>query len=66
MADYGMTFRTFKHGALHGFITGMLFLFPVLAINALFERKSWKYIIINSAYWLLCVTIMGGIVCGWI
>lgn len=66
MADYGMAFRTFKHGALHGFITGMLFLFPVLAINALFERKSWRYIIINSAYWLLCVTIMGGIVCGWI
>ena len=66
MADYGMAFRTFKHGALHGFLGGILFLFPVMAINALFERKSWKYILINSSYWLICVTIMGGIVCGWI
>jgi hypothetical protein len=66
MADYSMAFRTFKHGALHGFLGGILFLFPVMAINALFERKSWTYIFINSAYWLICVTIMGGIVCGWI
>jgi hypothetical protein len=66
MEDYGMAFRTFKHGALHGFLGGVLFLFPVMAINALFERKSWKYILINSAYWLISVTIMGGIVCGWI
>jgi hypothetical protein len=65
MADYGLAFRTFKHGTLHGFMAGVLILFPVMAINALFERKSWKYIFINSAYWLLCVTIMGGIVCGW-
>jgi len=66
MADYGMAFRTFKHGALHGFMSGLFFLFPVMAINALFERKSWKYIFINSAYWLISVTIMGSIVCGWI
>ncbi|MCX7551297.1 DUF1761 domain-containing protein [Xanthomarina sp. F2636L] len=66
MADYGMAFRTFKHGALHGFIAGILLLFPVMAINAMFERKRWKYIFINSSYWLICVTIMGGIVCGWI
>src|SRR5690606_25174383 len=23
MADYGMAFRTFKHGALHGFMSGL-------------------------------------------
>jgi len=23
MADYGTAFRTFKHGALHGFLTGI-------------------------------------------
>lgn len=66
MEDYGMAFRTFKHGALHGFIAGVLLLFPIMAINGLFERKSWKYIFVNSGFWLLCTIIMGGIVCGWV
>ena len=65
MDDYGTTFRTFKHGALHGFMTGLLFTFSLIVINALFERKSWKYILINSGYWLITLTIMGGIICGW-
>ena len=65
MSDYGNTFRTFKHGALHGFMSGLFFAFPIMAINAMFERKSWKYILINSGYWLVCLTIIGAIVCGW-
>ncbi len=28
MADYGMAFRTFKHGALHGFIAGLFLALP--------------------------------------
>lgn len=65
MADYGIAFRTFKHGALHGFMTGIFLAFPMIATNALFERKSWKYTFINSGYWLICFTIMGGIICAW-
>lgn len=65
MLDYGTAFRTFKHGALHGFFTGLFLAFPMVATNALFERKSWKYTFINSGYWILCFTIMGGIICAW-
>lgn len=65
MADYGTAFRTFKHGALHGFITGLFFAFPMIATNAIFERKSWKYTFINSGYWTVCFMIMGGIICAW-
>jgi hypothetical protein len=65
MADYGTAFRTFKHGAFHGFLTGLFLAFPMIATNALFERKSWKYTFINSGYWLICFTIMGGIICAW-
>jgi hypothetical protein len=65
MADYGTAFRTFKHGALHGFMTGLFFAFPMLAINGLFERKSWKYIFVHAGYWILTLTIMGGIICAW-
>ena len=66
MADYGTAYRTFKHGALHGFMTGFLLAFPLVAINGLFERKSWKYILINSGYWILSLTIIGAIISGWV
>lgn len=66
MADYGTAFRTYKHGALHGFMTGVLLAFPMVAINALFERKSWAYIFIHAGYWIACLTIIGAIVCGWV
>lgn len=66
MADYGTAYRTFKHGALHGFMTGLFLALPLVGINSLFERKSWKYILINSGYFIVCLTIMGGILCGWV
>ncbi|MBR9844614.1 MAG: DUF1761 domain-containing protein [Algicola sp.] len=66
MDDYGNAFRTFKHGALHGAIAGIFMFTPVIAINGMFERKSWKYILINGMYWTLSLTIMGAIVCGWV
>lgn len=65
MNDYGKAFRTFKHGALHGLISGLFFAFPIIAINGLFERKTWKYICIHAGYWTVCLTIIGSIVCGW-
>ena len=61
MAKYGTNFRTFKHGALHGFMTGLFFAMPVLAINAMFERKGFKYVAINAGYWMVSLALMGGI-----
>ena len=63
MDDYGMAYRTFKHGALHGFISGLFFALPIIGVNGLFERKSWKYILIHAGFWTVCLTLMGGIVC---
>ncbi len=65
MADYSDVFRSFKHGALHGFISGLFIALPIIGTNALFERKSAKYIFINSGYWIVTLTIMGAIICGW-
>jgi hypothetical protein len=65
MAEFGGKFRTFGHGAIHGLLAGIFLIFPIFAINALFERKSWKFIFINAGYWTLCFVIMGAIVCGW-
>jgi Protein of unknown function (DUF1761) len=66
MNDYGTAFRSFTHGALHGFMTGVFFALPMIAINSLFERRSWKYILVHGGYWIVTLTIMGAIICGWI
>ncbi|RAR71573.1 DUF1761 domain-containing protein [Flavobacterium aciduliphilum] len=65
MHDYGDAFRTFKHGALHGFMSGLFIALPIVAIKGLFEHKSWKYIAISAGYWTVIMTLMGAIVCGW-
>lgn len=62
---YANEARTIKHGIIHGVLTGIFFVLPILSINALFERKSWKYIWINTGYWTLCFAIMGAIISVW-
>lgn len=64
MTDYETAFRTFKHGALHGTIFGVLGALPIIGTNALFERKGAKYIFINAGYWIVTLAIMGAILCG--
>ncbi len=65
MAKHGQNFRTFKHGALHGTIAGITIALPILGTNALFERKGFKYIMINVGYWTITIALMGGIICQW-
>lgn len=65
MTDYGDAFRTYKHGALHGLLSGIFLALPILSINGLFEQKSWKYIAIQAGYWIVIMTVMGAIICGW-
>lgn len=65
MDKYGNNFRTFKHGVFHGVEFGILMVLPIVAINALFERKSFKYIFIHAGYWTVCLALMGGIICAY-
>jgi hypothetical protein len=65
MADYGNAFRTFKHGALHGFMTGLFLIMPIIGTNALYERRSFRYTLVTSGFWIVCCMIMGGIICAW-
>lgn len=66
MEAKGTAFRTFKHGALHGFLTSIAIALPILGTNALFEQKGWKYIFINVGYWTITLVLMGGLLCAWI
>jgi Fe2+ transport system protein B len=63
---YGDRFRTFRHGVIHGVLTSIAFVLPILSIIALFDKKSFKYLAINAGYWMLTLAVMGGIVCKWL
>lgn len=65
MSKYGQNFRTFKHGAFHGGLTSIFMALPLIGINALFERKSWKYIFIHVGYWFITLALMGGLICAY-
>jgi hypothetical protein len=65
MDQYGTKFRTFKHGAFHGVLTGLFFAWPLIGINALFERRSAKYTAIHTGYWVITLALIGGVVCQW-
>lgn len=61
MDMHGTSYRTFKHGCFHGVISTLFLVMPLIGINALFERKSIKYILIHTGYWAVTLGIMGGI-----
>ena len=66
MTDYGTAFITFKHGALHGTMTGLFFVTPLFGITALYEGRSFKYVMVASGYWIISCAVMGAIICGWV
>jgi len=63
IAQYGDKHRSFGHGALHGAIIAVFAVLPIVGINALFERRGWKYILIHTGYWLITFALMGGLLC---
>ena len=52
-------------GATAGFLAGFGWVALGIAIVALFERKSWKYIFINAGYMTVAFVLMGLILGTW-
>ncbi len=63
MAQYGTRHRSFGHGAIHGVLAAVVFALPLIGINALFERRGGKYIMIHLGYWVTILLLMGGLIC---
>lgn len=54
-----------KWGLTAGFLTGFGWAAMIFSIIALFELKSWKYILINSGYIVVYFSIIGFILGIW-
>jgi len=52
-------------GATAGFLAGFGWVALAIATIALFERRSWKYTLINGGYMTLSFVIMGLIIGAW-
>ena len=52
-------------GATAGFLAGFGWVTLGLGTIALFERRSWKYILVNGGYMTVAFTIMGLILGAW-
>ena len=55
-------FDTFGHGAFHGVFVAIVVSLPIYISNGMFEQKSAKNLLINAAFWIICLTLMGGVV----
>ncbi len=52
-------------GATAGFLAGFGFSALIFSIVALFEQRSWKYILINGGYITIYFTLIGFILGAW-
>lgn len=58
-------YMTFKHGAYHAGIDGLLIIIPVIGTISIYEHKGLKYFLVTTGYWLLSFVLIGGIISWW-
>lgn len=59
------THSTIGHGAFHGFFLGLTFFMPIIVSLGIFHKLGWKTNLLNSTFWIICVTIMCAILDVW-
>jgi hypothetical protein len=52
----------FVHGLYHGFMPAIFYVAPVLVSKGLFEKKNLGWIITGAVYWVIAISLVGGIV----
>ncbi len=52
-------------GALYGFLAGFAWVSLSIGVNALYEQRSFKYILITGGFWSVVFTLMGLIIGAW-
>jgi len=53
--------QTFVHGGFHGLLTAVFYAIPAMVIHYLYQKKSFKLILIDGGYLILFFALMGGL-----
>jgi len=56
---------TFSRGVIFGTFMWLGFVVPVLLSNVLWEKKPWKIFMIGAGYYLVLLSLIGGMVAVW-
>lgn len=64
-AEDGHSYITFGHGIAHGVLVSLTVLLPVLGTLSIFEKRGWSWVFVNLGYWLVTLSVMGGILSAW-
>jgi len=62
LAEYGDRHRHFGYGVFHGIINAFVFAFPFVAMSAMLNKISIKYVVHHFSYWLITSIIIGGLI----
>jgi len=65
LAEHGQNHANFGHGAFHGAISFVLMVLPILGYAVIFERKSTKYLLVYTGFWIVSMAFMGGVIGQW-
>ncbi len=66
MQEYGANFQNMSHGIGHGLIMALFFfVIPILGYAVIFERKKFKYLLVNAGFWAISLTLMACIITRW-
>ena len=52
-------------GLQGGFFSWLGFIAPVTLTNVIYEKRSWKLWLLDNAFWLLSLLVMGAILASW-
>lgn len=65
VAPDGHSYATFGHGVAHGVLISVLVILPVLGTMSIFEKRGWGWVFVNLGYWMVTLSVMGGILSAW-
>lgn len=58
-------YHTFQHGVVHAIMLTVMVVLPLFGTNALFERRSWSWLLVNVGYWFVTLAIALGVLSAW-
>lgn len=62
---YVTKYHTWRSGIPHSLAISIPVILPIIVTNALFERKSFKYMMVNWGYWAVTLCLMFMVVAQW-
>ena len=66
MDKYGDKHRSFGHGVIHGMELCLLTGLAMIGISSMHERKPMRYMWIHVIFWVICGSLMAGVLCAFV